>query len=237
MKLSVVIPCYNEAKNIPFLLERLSTVVKRNDIEIVLVDNGSTDETESVLSHLLPAHPFVKIVNVSINQGYGYGILSGLRESTGEYIGWTHADLQTDPQDAIKALDIIETMHYPENVYVKGSRKRRPLFDLFFTLGMSLFETAYLKTMLWDINAQPNIFHRSFFESWTSPPHDFALDLYALYRARRQHVDIVRFPVLFLPRQHGHSHWNTSLSAKWRFIKRTLQFSREMKRGLTKSNS
>ena len=58
--------------------------------------------------------------------------------------------------------EIIEKQEDPMNCYVKGDRKGRPIFDQIFTLGMSFFETIYLRTKLWDINAQPNIFHRSF---------------------------------------------------------------------------
>ena len=67
---------------------------------------------------------------------------------------------------------------------VKGNRQGRPLFDVFFTAGMSLFETCYLHMKLYDINAQPNLFPRTFYESWENPPYDFSLDLYALYMAQ-----------------------------------------------------
>ena len=70
-----------------------------------------------------------------------------------------------------------------------------------------------------------------FFETWKNPPRDFALDLYALYMARKANLNIVRFDVLFPERQHGQSHWNNgSLKAKWKFIKRTLDFSVKLKR-------
>ena len=51
---------------------------------------------------------------------------------------------------------------------------------------MSLFETIYIGKALWDINAQPNIFHRQFFEGWSNPPFDFSLDLYALYMSKKK---------------------------------------------------
>ena len=69
--------------------------------------------------------------------------------------------------------------------------------DNVFTFGMSVFETLYLGVRLWDINAQPNIFHRSFYESWQTPPHDFSLDLFAYYMAKQKRLDLVRFPVRF----------------------------------------
>lgn len=228
-KLSVVVPCYNEAKNIPLILEKFDRVMKRNDVEVILVNNGSTDDSQQIMEQLVPQYAFARIVKVEVNQGYGYGILSGLREAHGEYIGWTHADMQTDPYDAIKALDIIEQKGSPQPIYVKGDRKNRPLFDQLFTTGMSIFESVYLQEKLHDINAQPNIFHRTFFESWEAPPFDFSLDLYALYQARKQKLDIVRFDVIFPERVHGESSWNNGLKAKYKFIKRTLDFSKKLK--------
>lgn len=228
MKLSIVVPCYNEEQNIPLVLERFGELIRRDDIEIILVNNGSTDNSAQVLEELLPKYSFAKTTLVEVNQGYGYGILQGLRECKGEYIGWTHADMQTDPADILKALDIIE--QEKGLAFVKGSRKGRPLFDVFFTVGMSLFETCYLHEKLYDINAQPNIFPKVFFDSWENPPHDFSLDLYALYMARRKKLRVIRFPVLFPERIHGESKWNTGLRSKWKFIKRTIDFSVKLKK-------
>lgn len=234
-KLSLVIPCYNEAKNIPLILDRFAAVLdRRSDIELVLVNNGSRDDSQSVLERLLPGYSFARTVLVPVNRGYGFGIRAGLAAAGGEYTGWTHADMQTDPYDAIRALEIIERKGSPEGLFVKGSRKGRSLFDRFFTLGMSLFETVYLQTPLWDINAQPNIFHRGFLGTWENPPDDFSLDLYALYKARKEKLEIVRFPVIFPPRIHGTSSWNTSVGAKWKFIKRTVNFSMKLKKEMTR---
>ena len=231
-KLSIVVPCYNEAKNIPLILERFNKFAVSNQTEVVLVNNGSIDDSQKVLDKLLPQYPFAQTTLVEKNQGYGFGILSGLRVAQGEYIGWTHADMQADPQDAVKALKIIEENGRPKDIYVKGNRHGRPAFDNFFTVGMSFFESFLLGAWLWDINAQPNIFHRSFFESWQNPPYDFSLDLYAYYTARQRKFNIIRFPVLFTPRLHGASSWNTSFKAKGKFIKRTMDYSLSLKRNL-----
>ena len=51
---------------------------------------------------------------------------------------------------------------------------------------MSIFETILLRTFLYDINAQPTIFERSFYESWVNPPTDFSLDLYSFYLAKEK---------------------------------------------------
>ena len=233
MKLSIVVPCYNESKNIPLILEKFDSVIRRDDIEVLLVNNGSTDNSQKILEKLVPQYPFARIVNVKVNLGYGFGITSGLRESKGEFIGYTHADMQTDPADPIKALKIIEQQSNPQICYVKGDRKSRPLFDQFFTVGMSAFESLFLGTKLWDINAQPNIFHRSFFEAiGESCPKDFSLDLFLLYMAQKKGLNMIRFDVIFPPRIHGESSWNTGLASKWKFIKRTIDFSVKLKKEL-----
>lgn len=229
MKLSIVVPCYNEEKNIKPLLQRFSEVITRTDVEVILVNNGSTDNSQKVIEELLSDYPFVRVVKVEVNQGYGYGILQGLNACQGEFVGWTHADLQTDPKDVLRALEIIESGN-DKDIYVKGNRKGRPLFDQFFTIGMSLFETLYLGVKLFDINAQPNIFPRTFFERWNKPPYDFSLDLYALYMARKYNLKVVRFDVIFPKRIHGESKWNTGMASKWKFIKRTMDFSYRLKR-------
>jgi len=231
MKFSLVIPCYNEAGNLPLLLDRCADVVKgRTDIEVILVDNGSTDDSPAILQTLLPQYPGCRSVRVDRNQGYGFGILSGLRAAQGDILGWTHADMQTDPQDFLRGLQYFE--QHGHQLFVKGRRYGRPMADVAFTVGMSLFETALLKTPLWDINAQPTMFSKAFFDTWQDPPHDFSLDLFAYYMARKAGLTVHRFPVHFGERAHGVSHWNVNWAAKRKFIKRTVDFSLDMKRSL-----
>lgn len=199
-------------------------------MEVILVNNGSTDHTPDVLNEQLPKYPFARSVFVSVNQGYGYGILQGLKSAQGTFVGWTHADMQTDPQDTVKAYDILEENGWDRKLYIKGNRKGRSLSDYFFTFGMGVFESVYLGKSLFDINAQPNVFSREFYESWENPPLDFALDLYAFYMAKVRGLNVIRFPVLFPPRVYGKSHWNTGIKAKWDLIMRIMSFSRNMKK-------
>lgn len=231
-RLSIVIPCYNEARSIPLILNRFAATIEQRNIEVILVENGSTDNVSyEVMQSLLPSYSFAKMVRLIKNQGYGYGILAGLREAQGNYLGWTHADLQTDPYDVVRAYDIFMEAK-DEQLFLKGRRQGRPLVDRFFTAGMSVFESLYLRTSLWDINAQPTIFPVSFFQKWHNPPHDFSLDLYAFYMARQQGLAIERFPVHFGPRQFGVSSWNSGMKARWKFIKRTFTYSQELKKSI-----
>lgn len=233
IKLSIILPCYNESENIPIILEKFAAAINRPDVEILFVNNGSNDASKDIFNQTIPKYLFAKVIDLKVNQGYGFGITSGLREAKGEYIGYMHADMQTDPADSLKALEIIERQPNPENCFVKGDRKGRSFVDQFFTIGMSLFETIYLNTKLWDINAQPNIFHRSFFEAIKdSCPKDFSLDLYLLYMAKKKKFHIIRFDVMFPKRIHGFSKWNTGILAKMKFIKRTIEFSKRLKKEL-----
>lgn len=231
MKFSIVVPCYNEEENIPLVLEAFKQAIgKRNDIELILVNNGSTDNSQEVLEKIIDNYTFATTVWVQENQGYGYGILYGLKSAKGDFLGWTHADMQTNPADVIKAVDIILEEKECENMFVKGTRRGRSAWDMLFTNGMSLFESIYLGKKLIDINAQPNMFSRSFFETWQAPPYDFSLDLYVLYMAKRKGMKVVRFPVEFPKRIYGSSKWNTGIKSKFRFIKRTIQFSVALKK-------
>ncbi len=231
MSFSFVIPCFNEAANLPLLLDRCQELAVRPDIEVVLVDNGSTDNTTEVLENLLPKYPGCRSIRIEKNQGYGFGIVSGLKAAKGEILGWTHADMQTDPQDMLFGLELFEK--YGDDIFVKGRRYGRPFMDVVFTVGMSVFETFLLARPMWDINAQPTMFSRRFFESWTAPPDDFSLDLYAYYQAQSYGLKVHRFPVRFSKRAHGVSHWNVNWAAKRKFIRRTLDFSLRLKKKIS----
>jgi len=233
IQLSIVVPCFNEAMNIPLLLEKFKDVIHTNHIQVVLVNNGSHDDSYEVLKKLSSKFDFLKVVNIRKNIGYGHGIKTGLEQADGEYIGYTHADMQTDPGDTIRAFEIINNDKNPKLLFIKGSRKKRPLVDNFFTIGMSIFESLYLRTRLWDINAQPNVFHKSFYHKVGNEcPNDFSLDLYFLYRAKKLNFNVKRFSVFFPARIHGNSSWNTGFSARWKFIKRTFSFSVTLKKEL-----
>ena len=83
---------------------------------------------------------------------------------------------------------------------------------------------------MWDINAQPTMFHRKFFLTWNMPPKDFSLDLYAYYMAKKSRLEVKRFPVVFAERAHGVSNWNISFISKYHFIKRTLLYSFDLQK-------
>ena len=227
--LSLVIPCYNEALSLPSLIEKCEALI-RDDVEIILVDNGSVDDTPEILGKYKENEAGLRSVRLETNTGYGNGILGGLASAKGDVVGWTHADLQTDPKDAITAYELFTSSGNPENLFVKGARTGRPIIDQVFTIGMSIFETVFMRSRMWDINAQPTLMHRSLFEKWHEPPGDFSLDLYAYFQAKTAGSDIERIPVYFGPRTFGDSHWNTGMVSRFKFIRRTLAYSWQLRK-------
>ena len=196
--------------------------ISKNSFEIIIVQNGSNDNSLSIINSLKSKFYNLKLVDIKQNKGYGNGIIQGLKKAEGDLLAWTHADLQTNP------LDILEGLKYfkknEEMIFVKGLRYGRNINDRFFTICMSIFASINLKCFLWDINAQPSIFPASFFKDWDNPPNDFSLDLYAYFLAKRKGYKIKRFNVKFTKRLFGVSKWNFNLKSKVKFIKRNLKY-------------
>lgn len=233
-KLSIIIPCYNEEKNIPFLLEDFNKFSKDYNFELIIVDNGSSDNTWHLLNKSLTRYNFLNILRIKKNIGYGHGILSGLSIANGEYLGWTHADLQTDIHDILRAYNILLEEGFPENIYVKGLRRKRNFTERIFTFGMSVYESTLFGNILFDINAQPNIFHKKFFKTWINAPENFLLDLYSYALAKKCKYKIKRFKVEWNERKYGTSAWNINWKSKFSFSFHILLSSIKLKLLLTK---
>lgn len=225
---SIVVPCYNEALNLPNLIARFEDIHEPGaDWELVLVDNGSTDDTAAVLEAELakPNREFVRVVTVpSPNVGYGHGIYTGLTHAKGKYLAWTHADGQTPPSDVLAAFGLLLGSKDPERTFVKGRRRGRPAKDALFTFGMTVTAVALLREDIQDVNAQPKCFPRSLLELATDPPTDLNLDLYFYWLARKNGYEVRTFDVSFLDREHGESKWAFNWKSKYKNIKRTVDF-------------
>ena len=239
INLSIIIPCYNESKSLPRLFDAcFSAIIDRNDIEYIFVNNGSNDDTQIVLDQLLSQKEYSlgKSVIIPINKGYGFGILQGLSVAEGRILAWTHADLQTDPKDVILAYESYKVALELNQCIVKGERKGRNHFDNMFTIGMSFVASLLLKQKLWDINAQPKIFHRDFMNHLKKSPCDFSLDLYVLFVANRITFSIKSFPVFFSNREFGEAKGGGTLKGKFKLIKRTIGYIIELRNDIIKGN-
>jgi len=228
MKLSVVIPCYNESESLAELTSKIEELIT-DEIEFILVNNGSTDETLKVIRRL-KLHKNIRIINIKNNIGYGNGIVTGLRESKGNIISWTHADLQTSLKDVLKGYNHYKDELNNKTCIVKGERKKRNFFDSFFSFSMAIYCSIVLKKWFYDINAQPKIFHRSFLRKFNNIPLDFSLDLYVLYFFQTTNLSVKSFPVYFNKRKYGNSKGGGTLFGKIKLIKRTLKYIHKLKK-------
>ncbi len=111
MKLSLVVPCYNEEKNVPLFYD----AVKRDfsgsgiDYELVFVNDGSRDGTFKALQKLCDGDIPVKIVNFSRNFGKESAMYAGLSETEGDYVTIIDADLQQRPSIALDMVKILDS--------------------------------------------------------------------------------------------------------------------------------
>ena len=143
--LSIIIPCYNELLSIETLIDEC-LIILNDEIEIILVDNGSTDGSYEYLKALkLPKN--IIPIRTEKNLGYGNGVLLGLNHSNGEILSWTHADLQTDLSDVLRGYDLYKKELLNKTCLVKGERKNRNLFDSFFTFSMGVYCSVLLKIL------------------------------------------------------------------------------------------
>lgn len=141
MNLSIVIPCFNEEKNITPLTNKLIKLKKiYKDIEIIMVDNGSKDQTNAMLKKVNQNNLY-KIVEINKNQGYGYGIQQGLKYATKNFVGWVHADNINDFTffKFINDNKLLEN----QNIFIKGLRgEKRSFGEYFFTFFLSVFASV-----------------------------------------------------------------------------------------------
>lgn len=230
MKVSIIVPCYNEANNIERLVETFIKLKNeyKTDIELILVNNGSQDNTRDKILFFMGKYNCVRLVNVEVNKGYGYGILSGLKYAEGEYLGWIHADLQADPKVIFEMIE--SASREKKDFLYKGLRSNRPLTDVTCTVFMAMFESVYLRTMLWDINAQPTLMSRHFFSLLKDFPYDFSFDLFVYYMAKKCNVRIKRFKSIQYKRYSGVSSWNSGLVSRVKLIKKVLRYSVQLKK-------
>lgn len=218
--LSVIVPCYNEERNLPLLASRFSKALRGIKAELVLVNNGSTDNSQYVLEKLMKKYRFVKCVVIRKNIGYGHGIMMGLKHAKGSVLAYTHADMQCDPFDVRKAYELFQKARN-KKILVKGSRKGRfsVLTAGFHTLAALMFLRKYD-----DINGQPKVFHKKLLDEFRKPPLGFQFDFYIQHKALDNGCTIASFPVKFTKRKYGYSKWAASSVSKAKNISRFLGY-------------
>lgn len=102
MKISVIIPCFNEENTIIEILKKVNKQKKNFDIEVIISDDGSTDRTINLLDENIDLYD--KLVKNKNNLGKGSAIKKGLEITKGDIIIFQDADLEYDPNDYVKLI-------------------------------------------------------------------------------------------------------------------------------------
>ncbi|MEI6575573.1 MAG: glycosyltransferase family 2 protein [Bacteroidota bacterium] len=162
-KLSVLVPAYNESKTITVLLDKVCAVKLTNNIskEIVVINDGSKDDTMQILEKYKSAHPELDImlVNQAVNQGKGAAIHKGIEVCTGDLVIVQDADLEYDPEEFNLLLkpflsgfaDVVYGSRFlggkPHRIlffwHTLGNRFLTFLSNIFTNLNLSDMETCY----------------------------------------------------------------------------------------------
>lgn len=236
LEFQLIIPCYNEAKSLVELVRQVVTAADEanyspDTFQLILVDNGSTDDTKAVISQLLsgPHSSWINIATVVKNQGVGNGLSAGLRKTTASFIGWIHADLQNDPRDVFTALSILKNANDPHKTFVKGVRKKRNFLNFLQSRIFDLTCLFILRFFIKELGALPKICHRDFLVHLESPPPHYGFDLYVMFCVHQKGWKVLSIPVRLHDRLHGNSHWATNLSARWKTFSFLVGYMRQLR--------
>ena len=135
MRLSVVVPCYNEEENISLFYKTIVQVFGSlmRHTELVFVNDGSTDQTYDQLRRLYDKSPHcIKVVSFSRNFGKEAALLAGLRNATGDFVAIIDADLQQRPEYVLQMMDILkEHPEYDAVAAYQAQRKEGKILTFF----------------------------------------------------------------------------------------------------------
>ncbi len=237
LKFELVVPAYNEAPNIEAVIARAADAAKSagwavGEFKLIVVQNGSTDNSDQVLSALQNKSdlaPWFRVVKVDKNQGYGFGLWQGLKSTVAPVVGWSHADQQCDPADALKAFSELESASNKQ-VLVKGVRFARSPRDMLVSRVFEFLARIILGVKVYEMNAQPKVFSRDLLGKVKSPPLTFAFDLYVLYQASKANYEVKTIPVKFPPRIHGLSKWASNFFSRYKTIIGMIRYMFDLRR-------
>ncbi|MBP7217048.1 MAG: glycosyltransferase family 2 protein [Candidatus Omnitrophica bacterium] len=146
MKLSVVIPVYNEAKTIEEVIARVRRV--SFPLEIIIVDDCSRDGTKEKLKALEKQYPEINVVYSDPNRGKGFAIRYGFQFVTGDVVIIQDADLEYNPQDYLRILEVYKDRHAS---VVYGSRFKGTCENMSFLQLFANKLFTFLTNLLHDV--------------------------------------------------------------------------------------
>ena len=208
MKLSLIVPCYNEAENvIPFQAAVLSAFQNfSGDFEIIYIDDGSKDATMHNLRKLYHAKECpVKVISFSRNFGKEAGLYAGLQHASGEYISLIDADLQQRPEIILNMVKILDEKPEVDMVAAYQDRRNEGAVLKFFKKS---FYSLINKVS--DVPLQPDA---SDFRTFRRSGRDSILNLPEYHRFSKGIFAWVGYNTEFIPytaceRAHGKTKWS-----------------------------
>jgi glycosyltransferase involved in cell wall biosynthesis len=221
-KLSVIVPVFDERNTVVEIVRRMRAVELAVDLEIIIVDDGSTDGTRDVLRQL--ADSTVRVVMHEHNQGKGAAIRTGLQHVTGDLVLVQDADLEYDPEDWPKLLNPIVR---GKASVVYGSRftgERRNMLFLHWVGNrfLSLTTNILYNTTLSDMETCYKLFDRSVLEGITIKASRFEFEPEITAKLLRRGVRIYEVPISYTGREFDEGKkitWRDGFIALWTLVK------------------
>ena len=141
MKISVLIPAYNEKENLEELLSHIHKFREKEDIdwEFIIIDDGSTDGSFELLKKLHDRYPYIKVIKHRRNFGLTEALLTGLHHSTGDALVFFPADLQFHLEDVKRMVDKMENGYDLVAGKKKGKYEKKFVSRIYNLLSQRLF--------------------------------------------------------------------------------------------------
>lgn len=223
--ISIVMPCYNEELIIGFTIPKLAQAFHKAGyrLELIAVDNGSSDRTGEIIRDLAKKYPAVVPYRVDKNEGYGWGVLCGMEICTADWVGHIPADGQVDADDVVR---LFETALLSDGRVLAKVRRRFRMDGLNRKVVSAAFNI--LIRAMWphlesiDINGTPKILPRSILRAMNLRSKDWFLDAEMMVKAHRMGLRVMEVNVFARLRGNGLSHVRPSTC--WLFIRRLVQF-------------
>ncbi len=220
--LSLVIPCYNEQDNVEKVATSYLHLFKKTKIpyELILVDNGSRDYTRRIIQRLQRQDKRILLTIVPVNQGYGHGILTGLRDAHGAIVGWVDGDGQIPPDVVLKAY---QTLCQTSFDIAMGRRvlRKESWYRTFASKVYNLFFRTLFLIRGFQINSKPKLMRRHVYEQFHLVSKDWFIDSEILIKARRAHYIITEIPYVDAQRERGRS--TVRFSIVWEFLRNVFR--------------
>lgn len=199
MKLSVIVPVYNEQATIEEILNRVLAV--EMDLEILVVDDASTDGTREYLNSL--AHPKIKIIFHPQNRGKGAAIRTGLDQATGEAAIIQDADLEYDPQDYHKLLAPIiqgKAQAVYGSRFANPNNPRRGRFHYWGNRALTWFANFFYGGQLTDEATCYKVVKMDLLRSLNLRCERFEFCPEVTAKILRKKIPIIEVPISYFPR-------------------------------------